>query len=128
MRNLRVEKSSLPLAFPPQEESKLLQPSSETVISPIKAAKATIRKLQMFDTYSAKKVDYDFEWPNKSVLKGITQVKQLRLKEIRYQQDALGIITAIKMVAHDASSPFFSASLDKKAPPIVLSMNSFYDN
>ena len=31
-------------------------------------------------------------------------------------------------MAHDAQSPFFSASLDKKVPPIILGINSFYDN
>lgn len=44
----------------------------------------------------------------------------MRLKEIRYQQDTLGVITAIKLICHDVSSPFFSASLDKKQAPIVL--------
>ena len=39
----------------------------------------------------------------------------------------MGIITAIKMVSHDASSSFFTASMEKKVAPIVLSMNSFYD-
>lgn len=32
------------------------------------------------------------------------------------------------MVAHDAQSPFFSPAIDKKVPPIVLTMNSFYDH
>ena len=82
----------------------------------------------MFETYDEDIGDYDFEWPSKQVLKTITSAKQLRLKEIRYQQDALGMITAIKMVCHDASSPFFSADLDKKSPPIVLQTHSFYDN
>ena len=38
------------------------------------------------------------------------------------------MITAVKLVCYDTSSPFFSASLDKKQPPIVLNVNSFYDN
>ena len=52
----------------------------------------------------------------------------MRLKEIRYQQDAMGIITAIKMVCYDVSSPFFAAQLDKKQPPNILYAQSFYDN
>lgn len=83
----------------------------------------------MFETYSnASSQKFDFEWPSPSVVKTITSVKQLKLKEIRYQQDPLGILTAIKLVSHDASSSFFSSSLDKKVPPIVMSTNSFYDN
>ena len=38
------------------------------------------------------------------------------------------MITAIKLVCHDLSSAFFSASLDKKLAPIILNTNSFYDN
>ena len=82
----------------------------------------------MFETYDDGLGEYDFEWPPKNQLKQITQVKQMRLKEIRYQQDSLGMITAIKLVCHDISSPFFSASLDKKQAPIVLNANCFYDN
>ena len=82
----------------------------------------------MFETYDEGIGEYDFEWPGKKELKSITQVKHLRLKEIRYQQDSLGMITAVKLVCYDTSSPFFSASLDKKQPPIVLNVNSFYDN
>ena len=82
----------------------------------------------MFETYDEGIGEYDFEWPGKKELKAITQVKHLRLKEIRYQQDSLGMITAVKLVCYDTSSPFFSASLDKKQPPIVLNVNSFYDN
>mmetsp|Transcript_6969 Transcript_6969/g.9686 ORF Transcript_6969/g.9686 Transcript_6969/m.9686 type:complete len:115 (+) Transcript_6969:960-1304(+) len=81
----------------------------------------------MFETYANKESTYDFEWPNAPVLKTITSAKQLKLKEIRYQQDALGVITAIKLVAHDAQSPFFSPLIDKKVPPIILSTNSFFD-
>lgn len=40
----------------------------------------------------------------------------------------LGIITALKVVCHDFSSPFFSASIDKKQPPVVLNCQSFIDN
>ena len=40
----------------------------------------------------------------------------------------MGMITAIKFVCFDVASPFYSASLDKKQPPIVLNANSFYDN
>lgn len=82
----------------------------------------------MFETYDEGIGEYDFEWPGKKELKTITQIKHLRLKEIRYQQDSLGMITAVKLVCYDTSSPFFSASLDKKQPPIVLNVNSFYDN
>ena len=40
----------------------------------------------------------------------------------------MGIITALKIVCQDSASPFFSGSLDKKAPPLVLNATSFYDN
>ena len=90
--------------------------------------KDTIRKLPMFETYVDDEGEYDFEWPTRSQLKTLTNAKQMRLKEIRYQQDALGIITAIKVVTQDFGSPFFSANLDKKTPPLVLNCHSFYDN
>lgn len=44
-------------------------------MTPIKAAKMSIRKLPMFETYSNGENNYDFEWPNSTVLKGITNVK-----------------------------------------------------
>ena len=71
-----------------QEEQKIMNPLHQpgVPVSAIKAAKNSIRKLAMFETYSnSDHQNYDFEWPNASVLKTITSVKQLRLKEIRYQ-------------------------------------------
>ena len=53
-------------------------------MSQIARAKETIRKLPMFETYDEGIGEYDFEWPGKKELKTITQVKHLRLKEIRY--------------------------------------------
>ena len=47
-------------------------------------AKESIRKLPMFETYEDDDGEYDFEWPTKSQLKQVSQVKQLRIKEIRY--------------------------------------------
>ena len=38
----------------------------------------------MFETYDEGIGEYDFEWPGKKELKTITQIKHLRLKEIRY--------------------------------------------
>ena len=38
------------------------------------------------------------------------------------------MLTAIKLVSHDLSSSFFSASPDKKYVPIVLNVQSFFDN
>lgn len=109
-------------ALSTQEESKAVQPVSSLAVL------TSLRKLPMFETYQANKSTYDFEWPTKSVLKTITRADQLRLKEIRYQQDALGIITALKIVCQDAQSPFFSGALDKKVPPLVLNVNnSFFD-
>lgn len=91
-------------------------------------AKESIRKLPMFETYDDGLEEYDFEWPSKSNIKQITSVKQMRLKEIRYQQDALGMLSAIKFVCHDMSSSFFSGSLDKKSQSNVLYANCFIDN
>ncbi len=109
MKKEPAENSSLLSANNPnQEEFKMVGPAPVSN-SIIKAAKDSIRKLPMFETYQEDTGEYDFEWPNKATLKQITSIKQLQLKEIRYQQDAIGIITAIKMIAHDSSSPFFSA-------------------
>ena len=41
----------------------------------IQRAKETIRKLPMFETYDEGLGEYDFEWPTKTHLKSITQVK-----------------------------------------------------
>ena len=41
----------------------------------IKAAKLSIRKLPLFETYANQDSSYDFEWPNSTVLKGITNTK-----------------------------------------------------
>lgn len=114
----------------PEEEFKSVGASS-AIIKPtahIQSVKDTIRRLPIFELYHVESDKFDFEWPTKAQLKALTYVKQLRLKEIRYQQDAFGMITAIKVVCHDFASPFFAANLeDKKQTPLVLNGSSFYD-
>ena len=39
----------------------------------------------------------------------------------------MGMLTAIRMVCHDAQSPFFSPCLDKKSQPMYLNAQGFYD-
>lgn len=90
--------------------------------------KETIRKLPMFETYEDASSSFDFEWPSKKDLQQIKTVKQLRLKEIRYQQDPMGMLSAIKIICHDAQSPFFSAALDRKSTPQILYCTGLYDN
>ena len=46
--------------------------------------KESIRKLPMFETFTDQPDHADFEWPSKQQLKAITNVKQLKLNEIRY--------------------------------------------
>lgn len=47
-------------------------------------AKETIRKLPMFETFHNEADSIDFEWPNRANLKMVNDVKQLKLKEIKY--------------------------------------------
>ena len=115
----------------PEEEFKSVGASCVTIKASahIQLLKDTIRHLPMFESHHLNSDEYDFEWPTKAHLKALTYAKQLRLKEIRYQQDAFGRITAIKIVCHDFASPFFAANLDnKKQVPIILNAQSFYDN
>ena len=117
----------------PEEESKIANSLNvkdvKKIPSQLQRAKDSIRKLPMFEIYDQQiGGEYDFEWPQTAQLKQVTQIKQMRLKEIRYQQDSLGIITAIKIVCNDFASPFFSVNQDKKYAPIILNAQSFYDN
>ena len=84
------------------------------------------RKMPMFKACNNEMDYFDFEWPQKATLKTITDVKQLRLKEIRYTQDQMGIVNGIKFVSDDNKSAFYSASKEKKCAPIVLPANYFY--
>ena len=47
-------------------------------------AKESVRKLPMFENFNDDVNYYDFEWPNRINLKTVNEVKQLKLKEIRY--------------------------------------------
>lgn len=68
MKKEPAENSSLLSANPSQEEFKMVGPAPVSSSS-IKAAKDSIRKLPMFETYQEDKGEYDFEWPNKATLK-----------------------------------------------------------
>ena len=103
------------------------QVSISTNSASLQRLKDSVRKLPLFETFKNEDEQFDFEWPTRAQLKAVTNAKQLRLKEIRYQQDILGVLTAIKFVGQDMQSPFFAASLDKKSAPITLNLHSFYD-
>ena len=81
----------------------------------------------MFETFHDEMDYYDFEWPNKQNMKTVNDTKSLKLKEIRYYQDANSLITGIKFVCHEMASPFFSASKENKQAPVVLPAFTFYD-
>ena len=69
-----------------EEESKITrQPTvASTAMSQLQQAKASVRKLPMFETYDDDSDSFDFEWPTRTVLKNITKASALRVKEFRY--------------------------------------------